>query len=87
MGSVLVRGGVDKKLIMKERLQNWLTTSIGAVLMLTAITMYVLSKVKGYEVSLVETASVAVLGWVFLTARDTLLEGIFMNLFKIKKPE
>jgi hypothetical protein len=72
---------------MKERLQNWLTTSIGAVLMLTAITMYVLSKVKGYEVSLVETASVAVLGWVFLTARDTLLEGIFMNLFKIKKPE
>ena len=72
---------------MKERLQNWLTTSIGAVLMLTAITMYVLSKVKGYEVSLVETASVAVLGWVFLTARDTLLEGIFMNLFKIKKSE
>ena len=53
--------------------------------MLTAITMYVLSKVKGYEVSLAETASVAVLGWVFLTARDTLLEGIFMNLFKIKK--
>jgi hypothetical protein len=66
-------------------LQNWLTTSIGAVLMLTAITMYILSKVKGYEVSLVETASVAVLGWVFLTARDTLLEGMFMNLFKIKK--
>lgn len=72
---------------MKERLQNWLTTSIGAVLMLTAITMYILSKVKGYEVSLVETASVAVLGWVFLTARDTLLEGMFMNLFKIKKSE
>lgn len=70
---------------MKERLQNWLTTSIGAVLMVTAIVMYVLSKIKGYEVSLVETASVAVLGWVFLTARDTLLEGIFMNLFKIKK--
>jgi hypothetical protein len=55
--------------------------------MLTAITMYILSKVKGYEVSLVETASVAVLGWVFLTARDTLLEGMFMNLFKIKKSE
>ena len=70
---------------MKERLQNWLTTLIGAVLMLTAITMYVLSKVKDFDVSLIETASVAVLGWVFLTARDTLLEGMFMNLFKIKK--
>jgi len=55
--------------------------------MLTAITMYVLSKVKGYEVSLIETASVAVLAWVFLTARDTLLEGIFMNLFKINKKD
>lgn len=70
---------------MKERLQNWLTTAIGAVLMLTAITMYVLSKVKDFDVSLIETASVAVLGWVFLTARDTLLEGMFMNLFKVKK--
>ena len=70
---------------MKARLQNWLTTSIGAVLMLTAIIMYVLSKIKGYEVSIMETASVAILGWVFLTARDTLLEGVFMNLFKINK--
>lgn len=70
---------------MKERLQNWLTTVIGVVLMITAITMYVLSKVKGYEVSIMETASVAILGWVFLTARDTLLEGMFMNLFKITK--
>jgi len=70
---------------MKDRFQNWLTTLIGAVLMLTAITMYVLSKVKDFDVSLIEMASVAVLGWVFLTARDTLLEGMFMNLFKIKK--
>ncbi len=72
---------------MKQRLQNWLTTSIGAILMLTAITMYVLSKVKGYDVSIMETASVAILGWVFLTARDTLLEGVFMNLFKINKKD
>ena len=70
---------------MKDRLKNWLTTCIGAVLMLTAITMYVLSKVKGYEVSIMETTSVALLGWVFLTARDTLLEGVFMNMFKIEK--
>jgi hypothetical protein len=72
---------------MKERLQNWLTTIIGAILMITAITMYVLSKVKGYEVSIIETASVAILGWVFLTARDTLLEGVFLNLFKITKKD
>jgi hypothetical protein len=34
-----------------------------------------------------ETASVAILGWVFLTARDTLLEGVFLNLFKINKKD
>ena len=72
---------------MKARLQNWLTTIIGAILMITAITMYVLSKVKGYEVSIMETASVAILGWVFLTVRDTLLEGVFLNLFKINKKD
>ena len=72
---------------MKARLQNWLTTIIGAILMITANTMYVLSKVKGYEVSIMETASVAILGWVFLTARDTLLEGVFLNLFKINKKD
>ncbi len=72
---------------MKERLQNILTTSIGAVLMITAITMYVLSKVNNFDVTILETASVALLGWVFLTARDTLLEGVFLNLFKIKKED
>jgi hypothetical protein len=29
---------------MKDRLQNWLTTIIGAILMLTAVAMYVVSK-------------------------------------------
>jgi hypothetical protein len=39
------------------------------------------------NVSIMETASVAILGWVFLTARDTLLEGVFLNLFKINKKD
>lgn len=73
---------------MKERLQNWLTTIIGAVLMVTAITMYVVSKFKpDMDIHLTEIGSVTVLGWVFLTARDTLLEGMFMNLFKVKKTD
>jgi hypothetical protein len=70
---------------MKKRLQNWITTSIGAVLMILAIVMYILNKFYTFEISLMETVSVAVLGWVFITARDTLLEGLFLNIFKIKK--
>jgi len=70
---------------MKERLKNWITTTIGALLMIAALAMYVVSKFQtDVDIHVTEIASVAVLGWVFLTARDTLLEGIFMNLFKIK---
>ena len=71
---------------MRERLQNWMTTIIGALLMVAAVAMYVLDKFKPeMEIHLTEIASVAVLGWVFLTAKDTLLEGVFLNIFRIKK--
>ena len=73
---------------MKSRLSNWLTTTIGAVLMLVAIGMYIVGKFKPeMEVSTMEMATVAVLGWVFLTARDTLLEGMFLNMFKVKRSD
>lgn len=73
---------------MKDRLKNWMTTIIGAILMLTAVAMYVVSKLKPeVDIHITEMASVSVLGWVFLTAKDTLLEGMFMNIFKIKKTE
>ena len=69
---------------MKDRLKNWMTTIIGAILMLTAVAMYVVSKLKPeVDIHITEMASVTVLGWVFLTAKDTLLEGMFMNVFKI----
>jgi hypothetical protein len=73
---------------MKDRLKNWLTTIIGAILMLTAVGMYVVSKLKPeVDIHITEMATVAILGWVFLTARDTLLEGVFLNIFKVKRSE
>ncbi len=71
---------------MKERLKNKLTSWIGVILMVVAIFLYVAGKYSDkFETSTLELATIAVLGWVFLTARDTLLEGLFLNLFKIKK--
>ena len=73
---------------MKERLKNKLTSWIGVILMAVAIFLYVAGKYSDkFETSALELATIAVLGWVFLTARDTLLEGLFLNLFKIKKEE
>ena len=73
---------------MKERLKNKLTSWIGVILMAVAIFLYVAGKYSDkFETSTLELATIAVLGWVFLTARDTLLEGLFLNIFKIKKEE
>ena len=73
---------------MKERLKNKLTSWIGVILMSVAIFLYIAGKYSDkFETSTLELATIAVLGWVFLTARDTLLEGLFLNLFKIKKEE
>jgi len=71
---------------MKDRLQNWFTTIIGALLMLTAVGMYIVDKFKPeMDIHVTEIGAVAVLGYVFLMAKDTLLEGMFMNIFKVKK--
>jgi uncharacterized membrane protein YczE len=71
---------------MKQRLTNWITTIIGAILMLTAVGMYVYSNINPQvDFHIMEMVLVAILGWVFLTARDTLLEGVFLNFFKMKK--
>jgi hypothetical protein len=71
---------------MKERFKNKITSWIGVILMTVAIFLYVAGKYSDkFETSTLELATIAVLGWVFLTARDTLLEGLFLNVFKIKK--
>lgn len=72
---------------MKERLRNWVTTIIGAMLMLAAVVMYIVSKFyPEMDIHATEIAMVAVLGWVFLWAKNSLIEGMFLNLFKIKEP-
>lgn len=71
---------------MKERFKNKITSWIGVILIAVAIFLYVAGKYSDkFETSTLELATIAVLGWVFLTARDTLLEGLFLNVFKIKK--
>ena len=70
---------------MKERFQNKITTTVGVLLMIAALGLYVGSKFADYEVTILELGGVSALGWVFLTAKDSLIEGVLMNVFKIKK--
>lgn len=69
---------------MKKRLQNWITTIIGAIMMVLALVMYALNHFYNFEIPNLEIVMMIILGWVFVTARDTLLEGVFFNLFKVK---
>lgn len=69
---------------MKERLKNKITSWIGVILMSVAIFLYIAGKYSDkFETSTLELATIVALGWVFLTAKDTLLEGVFMNVFRI----
>jgi len=73
---------------MKSRItKNLITTFFGALLMFIAVAMLLLDRlpiIEGVDFSWLEMVGTAVLGWAFFTAKDTLLEGIFLNLFKIK---
>ena len=55
--------------------------------MLLAIAMFVAEKIDKIDFSWVEMVGVAVLGWVFLWAKDTLIEGLFLGIFKMKEKE
>ena len=72
---------------MKARLKNWITSVFGGLLMLLAIAMFVAEKLDKIDFSWIEMVGVAVLGWVFLWAKDTLIEGLFLGIFKMKEKE
>ena len=70
-----------------DRMRNWITTLVGLILIIVAITMFVMGKFKGYEFTTLEAGAVLALGWVFLNAKDTLIEGLFFSVFKVKRSE
>lgn len=70
---------------MKERLKNTITTLIGVVIMLGGIVLYVAGKLYDFEVSVYEMSAIIGLGYTYLVAKDTLIEGILWERFRIKK--
>ena len=67
-------------------IRNWVTTIIGALLMLVAVALFIMSKLNKFEFefTFLELLPVVLLAWVLLMAKDSLLEGITMGVFKIK---
>ena len=65
---------------MKKRIRNLITTGIGIAVVLFAFVMFYLAKIQ-----LPGFITLLVLGWVFVSAKDTLLEGITAGLFRINE--
>lgn len=65
-----------------RRFRNYYTTILGALVMLSAIISFYMKLVGATEL-----ITLLVVGYVFLRAKDSLIEGLFFNLFKVKKED
>jgi hypothetical protein len=67
---------------MTERLKNWKTSAMGLIVFALALYLFLTGKAD-----LTTFITLTVLAWVFLAAKDSLLEGITAGLFKIDKSD
>lgn len=72
----------------KDRIfKNWVTSIIGGLMMLSALYVLIVN-VKSLTFSTIGlVGALAALGYVFLMAKDSLIEGLFLGAFKISKGE
>jgi hypothetical protein len=78
---------------MRERIVgNWVTTVIGVPVELFGWFMIVCKILNaiGYccpscDFKITEIVFTVVLGWAFIVAKDTLIEGLTLGFFKLKK--
>jgi hypothetical protein len=71
----------------KRIIQNYITTIFGSVVMFGALVMLVINRLPntGVDFSLFEMILTALFGWIFVMAKDSLIEGLFMGVFKVKE--
>jgi hypothetical protein len=70
---------------MKTRIKNWITSVFGALFMLADVAIIILHVSGVRDAGVLELIGFGLLGWAFLWAKDTLIEGVFLNVFKLKK--
>jgi hypothetical protein len=76
---------------MKKRFKNWITSIFGILIMLGALLWkFVPSVAKSieemteYSLSTFDFVLLMVVGWIFLSAKDSLITGILGGIVKVK---
>tara|TARA_R110000782_G_scaffold210323_3_gene298401 strand:- start:1028 stop:1252 length:225 start_codon:yes stop_codon:yes gene_type:complete len=74
---------------MKTRLKSIITSIIGIFIMLSGTCMFFFGGkiVEDFTMTLMHYLTVLFVGYVFLVAKDSLIQGILCNLLKIKQPK
>lgn len=70
---------------MKKRFKNWITTIMGIIIMMMATAMLIMNTFYEGTTAVWTIVLTYILGWVFLIAKDSLLEGLFLRVFNIPK--
>ena len=68
---------------MKQRYKNLITSVLGALLMVTGIVLYVLSKLMDFSVAIVELFAVEALGLLLLWAWNDLLQKFVQKTLRL----
>lgn len=70
-------------------IRNWVTTVIGTLLLIASVVLFVASKlnIANFEFTFIQLLPAVLLGWTLLMAKDSILEGITMGVFKVKAKE
>jgi hypothetical protein len=66
---------------MKDRINNPRTTLMGVAIFVLALALLIIGKL-----TVLEFITLTVLSWVFIAAKDSLLEGITAGIFKLANP-
>lgn len=67
---------------MKDVLKNWITSLLGVIIVLAGIGLIYFGKI-----GVLESLPLFCLGWVFVFAKDKLLEEISLKILKVKNEE
>lgn len=67
---------------MKDVLKNWITSFLGVIIVLAGIGLIYFGKI-----GVLESLPLFCLGWVFIFAKDKLLEEISLKILKVKNEE
>ena len=67
---------------MKKRFKEWLSTAIGIIVSGVAIVMWYQTKIDGTALGIA-----LALGWTYIAAKDTLINGVTAGLIKSKSDE